>query len=399
MVNVKDIVDDHIDYSGAARIAEQDFLLLERNNCVPHREDVLFSKDGTIGRVLIFRDEEPVAVLSSLAILRSEDDLDPDFLAHILRSHHTKRQIEVLSSGSALKRIVLQDLAKLAIPRPVVLEEQALIAAILDTVDDAIRYTEQAIAKLKQVRAGLLHDLFTYGINENGDSRDPVRHPEQFKESELGMIPRGWNKCSLKSLYAIPSRNGLYKTQEAYGSGVLMLHMPQMFRGIKVDASDSARVMLTDEEVRRFELLEGDLVFARRSVSYEGAGQCSLIPELHETLAFESSIIRVRLKQHLASSAFVNYFLNSALGFRIRAPLIRQVAVSGVSSEDVGSMEICLPVDIEEQAQIVEILDNFHSTIDRESETVDKLRLLKHGLMDDLLTGRVRVVDLLSQEE
>src|SRR5262249_39315773 len=70
--------------------------------------------------------------------------------------------------------------------------EQARIAAVLDTVDEAIAKTEAVIAKLKQVRAGLLHDLLTRGLDEHGQLRDPIAHPEQFRDSPLGWIPREW---------------------------------------------------------------------------------------------------------------------------------------------------------------------------------------------------------------
>ena len=70
------------------------------------------------------------------------------------------------------------------------LPEQRRIAEILDTLDEAIRRTEQIIAKLKQIKQGLLHDLLTRGIDENGELRDPERHPEQFKDSPLGRFRR-----------------------------------------------------------------------------------------------------------------------------------------------------------------------------------------------------------------
>ena len=73
------------------------------------------------------------------------------------------------------------------------LSEQSRIAAVLDTVDEAIAKTEAVIAKLKQVRAGLLHDLLTRGLDEHGQLRDPVAHPEQFQDSPLGWIPAEWN--------------------------------------------------------------------------------------------------------------------------------------------------------------------------------------------------------------
>mgnify|MGYP001606608389 CR=1 FL=1 len=63
---------------------------------------------------------------------------------------------------------------------------------MLDSVDETVARTEAVIAKLKQVRAGLLHDLLTCGLDENGQLRDPIAHPDHFQSSSIGRIPQGW---------------------------------------------------------------------------------------------------------------------------------------------------------------------------------------------------------------
>ncbi|MEI6444995.1 MAG: hypothetical protein WCO29_18165 [Nostocales cyanobacterium ELA583] len=98
------------------------------------------------------------------------------------------------------------------------------IAEILDTIDEAIAQTSSIIAKLKQIKAGLLHDLLTRGLDENGELRD-AGHPEQFKDSPLGRIPKDWEIGKLRDFYSIPARNGLYKPAKFYGKGVLMIHI------------------------------------------------------------------------------------------------------------------------------------------------------------------------------
>ena len=80
--------------------------------------------------------------------------------------------------------------------------EQSRIATVLDTVDEAIAKTEAVIAKLKQVRTGLLHDLLTCGLDEQGQLRDSIAHPEQFRESPLGRIPMDWD---VESIVEFPS--------------------------------------------------------------------------------------------------------------------------------------------------------------------------------------------------
>src|SRR6266496_5370514 len=80
------------------------------------------------------------------------------------------------------------------------LSEQHCIVTILDSIDSQIHLTEQLIAKLKLQREGLLHDLLTRGLDEHGQLRDPVAHPELFKDSVLGRIPNEWEIISLGTI-------------------------------------------------------------------------------------------------------------------------------------------------------------------------------------------------------
>jgi len=78
--------------------------------------------------------------------------------------------------------------------------EQSRIAVVLGTVDVAIAKREAVIAKLRQVRAGLLHDLLTCGLDPSGQLRDSIAHPEQFQDSPLGRIPKKWTTPTLVHL-------------------------------------------------------------------------------------------------------------------------------------------------------------------------------------------------------
>ena len=80
-------------------------------------------------------------------------------------------------------------------------------------VDAQISQTETVIAKLKQVRAGMLHDLLSYGLDEHGQLRDPIAHPEQFQDSPLGLIPREWEPKSLGILCRVPRKIVAMKVQ------------------------------------------------------------------------------------------------------------------------------------------------------------------------------------------
>jgi type I restriction enzyme S subunit len=319
------------------------------------------------------------------------DSVVLQFYKWFFESQLFQRKLERIATGStnSHKRARPSETLGWNIPAPLP-DDQRRVAAVLDTVDEAIANTEAVIAKLRQLRAGLLYDLLTCGLDAHGQLRDPIAHPEQFQDSLLGRIPREWDVMELRECYAAPSRNGLYKRASSYGFGPRMVHMPQMFKGVFVDVDDAVRVDVDPPELQNYALQEGDILFARRSLNLEGAGLCSMIGQLREPITFESSIVRVRTKLNVIVPRFAVEFLRSPSGYRLRRRFIRQVAVSGVSSDDIAHFLVPCP-KLPEQQNILCLLDAQDSAIRFVTEEAAKLAQLKSGLMADLLIGRVRV--------
>src|SRR5688500_9757365 len=107
-------------------------------------------------------------------------------------------------------------------------------------------------------------------------------------------MPEGWAECAFEQLFTEPSRNGVSVPKAKRGSGVLMVNMGELFAQPRLGGELAARVPLTDSERSRFLLEPGDLLFARRSLTLQGAGQCSIVMPCAEQRTWESSIIRVR---------------------------------------------------------------------------------------------------------
>jgi type I restriction enzyme S subunit len=110
IVNAKDIPDGRINLDSCTRISQADWVALKKQNCAPIPDDVLLSKDGTIGRVVHYKADLGVVVLSSIAILRPNNSIDSRYLAQALCSDAFRGQLRVLESGSALRRIILRDI-------------------------------------------------------------------------------------------------------------------------------------------------------------------------------------------------------------------------------------------------------------------------------------------------
>ena len=115
------------------------------------------------------------------------------------------------------------------------------------------------------------------------------------------------------------------------------------------------RVELSTSERERFLLQAGDLLFARRSLVAEGAGECIVVLETDEATTFESSIIRARPDPTKADSLFLYYFFNSPDGLHALDTIRRQVAVSGITGMDLASLEVSAP-NLDEQRAVARIL-------------------------------------------
>ena len=141
-ITVRDVVNDHIDFENCKFIDKESYNKLKKNGCEPQKWDVLFSKDGTVGKVTVVDYDREFVVLSSLAILRADQySLYPYFFKYLLKAGPILSQAIEFKSGSALKRIVLAKIKLLKIPLPP-LEEQKRIVAKVDQLIELCDHLE-----------------------------------------------------------------------------------------------------------------------------------------------------------------------------------------------------------------------------------------------------------------
>lgn len=113
-------------------------------------------------------------------------------------------------------------------------------------------------------------------------------------------------------LYAVDSRNGLSKPIKIRGSGYKMINMGELFANDRIYDIPMELVPLKDSEKNNAKVEVGDLLFARQSLVFEGAGKCSIVMEVSPLTVFESHLIRVRLKDNV-NPVFYYYYFRSTL--------------------------------------------------------------------------------------
>lgn len=161
-VSTVDIKDGRIDFENSLRTSASSFDVMRRTGCCPLVGDVLFSKDGTIGRTTVVDDERPFAVASSLVIIRPDSQIiDSRFLNHWLNHRTLKEELELLLAGAALRRISVEKVARLDIAFPDIRTQREIAAEIDDELvkaDSLIAHVTREIELLQELRSATITD-------------------------------------------------------------------------------------------------------------------------------------------------------------------------------------------------------------------------------------------------
>ncbi|MCB1297841.1 MAG: restriction endonuclease subunit S [Microthrixaceae bacterium] len=156
-------------------------------------------------------------------------------------------------------------------------------------------------------------------------------------------------------LLATPLRSGFTIPASTRGHGVRMLNMGELFRHPRVPDIEMTRVTPPSASDERAYLAVGDLMFARRSLTLEGAGKCAIIGAVGEPTTWESSIIRARVDRSLASPEYLFYYFRSPAGRRTVETIVEQVAAAGIRLSELAKLRVPTPALAEQQA-IAEVL-------------------------------------------
>lgn len=349
---------------------------------------VLLSFKLSIGRVAFagcdLYTNEAIAGLCS-------EELDSEFLFYGLQQWDLLQNVDQAIKGATLNK---EKLKQIEFQYPVSREVQTQIASILSTLDRAIEQTEAIIAKQQRIKAGLMQDLLTKGIDENGVIRSEATH--QFKDSPLGRIPVEWEVKRVDELLADvdPSmRSGPFgsalKKDELTESGVPLLGIDNVH--VERFCEDYVRFVPPQKAARlsRYLVRPNDVMITIMGT----VGRCCVVPKhigkalssKHVwTLTFDDTIYSPILAciQFNHAPWVLNHFKKDEQGG----------IMASIRSETLRSTLFPVP-QFNEIQRIEQIVVKISEQIKKEQDSNQKRKLLKTGLMHDLLTGTVRVVN------
>lgn len=302
--------------------------------------------------------------------------------AHILRALKRYNQDYIFYSlvnknilnyivGGTRSKLNQRELKTITISIPKQKSEQTAIAHILSTVDKAFEQTEKLIAKYKRIKTGLMQDLLTKGIDENENIRSEKTH--KFKDSPLGRIPFEWEVKTVKEFANITT--GSNDTQDKVENGLY----PFYVRSQQVERINA--FSFNGEGV----LTSGDGVGVGKIYHYAN-GKFSFHQRVYLMHSFSDFILGKYFYIY-----FSNHFENEIMKYSAKT------TVDSVRLHMIADMLIPIPT-IAEQKVIVNNIMEVENFIQIETESLIKFQKIKSGLMQDLLTGKVRVPEELIEE-
>jgi type I restriction enzyme S subunit len=367
------------DFSNVKFVSEEEHSRLIKR-CKPERGDILMTRIGSLGDTKLLDWDVNASIYVSLALLRPSDRVNPKYLYCYSKSKAFVLDVEKRSLLNATpKKINMGDIGSIPIPVPRSLDEQQAIATALSDVDALIESLDRLITKKRQIKQGAMQELLT------GKKRLPGCSGE-------------WEVKLLGDLFDFSG--GLSASREQLSTeGYCYLHYGDIhtsnktFIDVKKEKQDIPKLNIHLKKVSSTSLLEsGDVVFVDASEDDEGTSRHVVIFN-EEKIPFISGLHTIVAKSKTNELDY--YYRRYCFQINDIKQQFRFFAVgtkvSGISKTNIVKITLLVP-PVEEQTSIAAILSDMDVEIAALEEKLEKSRRVKQGMMQELLTGRIRLV-------
>lgn len=293
------------------------------------------------------------------------------------------------TTATTVKHLSTFDISN-AIEKFPVIPIQRKIAHILSTCDVVIEKTQTAIAKYKAIKQGMLHDLFTRGIDVTTGKLRPryEEAPELYKESKLGWIPKEWGVEKIGDFAFVTKLAGFEYTLyfDYTKSGPIIAVRALNIKHGRLELFNVHTIPKeTSDILHRSQLQKGDLV-----ISYVGTvGEVAVIPE-NNRYHLAPNVAKISVENNEINPFYLNQFLNANIGRAEIKKMISSTTQAALSMRNLREIKFLKPI-MDEQIMINNRLTAIDGQIQTEQSYLHKLQHIKQGLMGDLLSGKKQV--------
>jgi type I restriction enzyme S subunit len=339
-----------------------------------HKGDLLFARIGATAGKTTYVNENVRGIFASylIRLKTKKESVHPQFVFYLTQSATYWSQALRQREGQLKKGINATMLSDFMLPFPP-FEEQRAIVGVLGVVDLAVAKAGEVIAKTERLKKGLMQELLTKGIGH-----------KEYKQTPIGKKPSEWEIDALPNLFNVIDYRG--RTPPFSESGIPYIGSNNI-RNERIILDDKRYVseQTYDKYMTRGIPNEGDILFTTEAP----LGEVAIIPRNFE-FCFAQRLVALQCRKGY-NSKFLMYMLRSRVVQKQLNDWATGTTVRGISAKNMKFIKIPYSTDGEEQRRIAEILSTIDEKLELEKNEKIRLERIKRGLMDSLLTGKVRI--------
>lgn len=354
------------------------------------KDDLLFTYVGTVGNVALVDKNDSYYLAPNVALIRNMKQICSQYIMYLLLStSFFNSQIKTLMSITSQAALSMTNIRLFKIPLPPTLAEQQKIAKALSDVDNAISTLEKLITKKKNLKQGTMQQLLTGKKRLPGFAPTVVEPVEttKFKQTEIGEIPEDWEVKELHELCDLLNGDrgiNYPKDSDMVSNGIPFINAGHLQNGV-IDLdnmdyiSDSHYQKLSGAKIRI-----NDILFCLRG----SLGKNAISNFDNGAPASSLCVIRAKKINHF----YLFQLINSVIFEKQIEDVNTGSSQPNLSAKDVSNFLIPIPMDCVEQTAIANVLSSMDKEIEALNTKLEKYRNLKTGMMQQLLTGKIRLV-------
>lgn len=346
------------------------------------KNDVIYPCVGSIGNAVVIEENDKYHIQQNIAkITPKRDKVTPHYLAYYLMSEFGFKEIERFNGSSSQPNILVGSLRQYLVVTPTLTEQRA-IATALSEVDALISSLDQLITKKKAIKQGAMQELLTGKTRLQGFAGSG-----RFKQTEVGVIPEEWIVKKFDDFGRFFKGKGIKKDEVRF-EGNPCVRYGELYTRYENVIKETFSFISNDIADQSIKLKRGDLLFAGSGETKEDIGKSAVI--LRDDTYAGGDIVIFRAKE--IDPIFLGFMSNSI-------PVSKQKAVNGqgdavvhIYSAGISKIQIPLPPALTEQKAIATVLNDMDQAIERLESKKAKYQHIKQGMMQELLTGKTRLV-------
>jgi len=333
---------------------------------------ILYGSRRTYLRKVAIAEFDGICANTTFVLESKDGELLPELLPFVMQSESFAEHSVKKSKGSVNPYVNWKDIAIYEFPLPPK-DEQRRIADMLWAAEDCIVKKEKLILEIELYKKNLMEEILSKGIEHT-----------EFKETEIGRIPKSWRVANLGKIIREDIRNGAFIQKENFGKTVPFLNVADTYKSFIVNLDNLERIKCSEKDLEVYKLQPKDLIFVRSSLKREGIGQCCIVEQLSQPAIYDCHLMRVRVNEEILMPEFLAYYSVSIKGKYALISQSKTTTMTTINQGELSSVNVPIP-PLSEQRCIVTILSKFDDTIQKAHQNINKTKTLKMRLINQFL--------------